>query len=81
MADYTANPEGGNGGNDPTVNKEELIKHVLEAIATAIAFLKEHDIPKNVKIIGDKTFSGCSKLATMNLKNNELRRLITNEGY
>ena len=43
LADYTANPEGGNGGNDPTVNKEELLKHVLEAIATAIAFLKEHD--------------------------------------
>ena len=43
LADYTANPEGGNGGNDPTVNKEELIKHVLEAIAAATAFLKEHD--------------------------------------
>ena len=43
LADYTANPEGGNGGNDPTVNKEELIKHVLDAIAAATAFLKEHD--------------------------------------
>ena len=43
LADYTANPEGGNGGNDPTINKEELIKHVLEAIAAATAFLKEHD--------------------------------------
>ena len=43
LADYTANPEGGNGGNDPTVNKEELIKHVLEAIAAATAFLQEHD--------------------------------------
>ncbi len=43
LADYTANPEGGNGGNDPTVNKEELIKHVLEAIAATTAFLKEHD--------------------------------------
>ena len=43
LADYTANPEGGNGGNDPTINKEELIKHVLEAIVAATAFLKEHD--------------------------------------
>jgi len=43
LADYTANPEGGNGGNDPTINKEELIKHVLEAIAAATTFLKEHD--------------------------------------
>ena len=43
LADYTANPEGGDGGNDPTVNKDELIKHVLEAIAATTAFLKEHD--------------------------------------
>ena len=43
LADYTANPGGGNGGNDPTVNKEELINHVLETIAAATAFLKEHD--------------------------------------
>ncbi|MBR2239091.1 MAG: type I restriction endonuclease subunit R [Prevotella sp.] len=43
LADYTANPEGHESGNDPTVNKEELIKHVLEAIAAATAFLKEHN--------------------------------------
>ena len=43
LADYTANPEGGDGGNDPTINKDELIKHVLEAIAATTAFLKEHD--------------------------------------
>lgn len=41
LADYTANPDGGEGGNDPTVNKEELIKNVWEIIATAVAFL--HD--------------------------------------
>lgn len=41
LADYTSNPEGGNGG-DPTVDKKELIKHVLEAIAAATDFLKEH---------------------------------------
>jgi len=43
LADYTANPEGHEGGNDPTVDKQELIKHVLETIAAADAFLKEHD--------------------------------------
>lgn len=42
LADYTANPDGHNG-NDPTVDKKELIKHVLEIIAAATAFLKEHD--------------------------------------
>jgi type I restriction enzyme R subunit len=43
LADYTANPEGRENGNDPTVDKKELIKHVLEAIAAATSFLKEHD--------------------------------------
>jgi type I restriction enzyme R subunit len=43
LADYTANPEGHESGNDPTVDKKELIKHVLVAIAAATAFLKEHD--------------------------------------
>ena len=42
LADYTANP-GGEGGNDPTVDKKELIKHVLETIAAATYYLKEHD--------------------------------------
>ncbi len=42
LADYTANPEGGNGGNDPTVDKKELIQHVLDAIAAAAAYLSEH---------------------------------------
>jgi type I restriction enzyme R subunit len=42
LADYTANPEGGEGGNDPTIDKKELIKQVMEIIAAATAFLKEH---------------------------------------
>ena len=42
LADYTANTEGG-AGNDPTIDKKELIKHVLETIAATTAFLKEHD--------------------------------------
>ena len=43
LADYTANPGGETGGNDPTIDKEELIKHVVESIAVATEFLKEHD--------------------------------------
>ena len=43
LADYTANPEGGTEGNDPTIDKKELIKHVMETIAAATAFLKEHN--------------------------------------
>ena len=43
LADYTANPEGHERGNDPTINKKELIRYVLEVIAAATAFLKEHD--------------------------------------
>ena len=42
LADYTANPEGGTNGNDPTLDKQELIKHVMETMAMATAFLKEH---------------------------------------
>lgn len=42
LADYTANPEG-EGGNDPTIDKKELIKHVHETIAAARTFLNEHE--------------------------------------
>ena len=42
LADNTANPEG-EGGNDPTIDKKELIKHVHETIAAATAFLNEHE--------------------------------------
>ena len=42
LADYTANPEG-EGGNDPTIDKKELIKHVYETIATTTVFLNEHE--------------------------------------
>lgn len=44
LADYTANPEGGNGAGDPTINKDELIMRVNETLAATISFLKEHDI-------------------------------------
>ncbi len=42
LADYTAN-QGGYGGEDPTIDKKELIQHVINVIAAATAFLKEHD--------------------------------------
>lgn len=42
LADYTANPDGGAGGNDPTIDKQELINHVLETMNAATLFLKEH---------------------------------------
>ena len=43
LADYTANPGGDEGGDDPTIDKKELIMHGLETIAAATSFLKEHD--------------------------------------
>ncbi|MDY3304836.1 MAG: DUF3387 domain-containing protein, partial [Clostridia bacterium] len=38
LADYTANA-GGNGGSDPTVDKDELIARIIETIGKADAFL------------------------------------------
>lgn len=42
LADYTANV-GGNGGTDPTVDKDELIARIIETIAKSKAFLLEND--------------------------------------
>lgn len=42
LADYTANV-GGNGGADPTVDKEKLIARIIETIGKAKMFLAEHD--------------------------------------
>ena len=42
LADYTANI-GGNGGTDPTVDKDELIARIIETISKAKAFLLEND--------------------------------------
>ena len=55
LADYTANSEGGDG-NDPTIDKNELIKHVYEAITAATAFLKEHYFELNELIEADNFF-------------------------
>lgn len=42
LADYTANV-GGNGGTDPTVDKDELIARIMETLEKAKAFLLEKD--------------------------------------
>ncbi len=42
LADYTVNV-GGNGGTDPTVDKNKLIARIIETIAKAKAFLSEKD--------------------------------------
>ena len=55
LADYTANP-GGEGGNDPTIDKKELIQHVLETIAAATAFLNEHEFELKNLIEADNFF-------------------------
>ena len=41
LADYTANV-GGQGSTDPTVDKAEIIRKILETIAAAKAYLQEH---------------------------------------
>lgn len=42
LADYTANV-GGNGGTDPTIDKDELIARIMDTIAKAKLFLAEND--------------------------------------
>ena len=58
LADYTANPEG-ESGNDPTIDKKELIKHVHETIAAATAFLGEHEFELKKLIEEDNFFKLC----------------------
>ena len=62
LADYTANPEGHTAGNNgPTIDKKELIKHVMETIAAATAFLKGHDFELD-KLIHAQSFEKLSML-------------------
>ena len=63
LADYTANPDG-NAGNDPTIDKKELIQHVLETIATTIDFLKEHDFDLD-DLIKAKKFEEFERLSLL----------------
>ena len=55
LADYTANPEG-ESGNDPTIDKKELIKHAHKTIAAATAFLSEHNFELKNLIEADNFF-------------------------
>lgn len=54
LADYTANPEGHENGNDPTIDKKELITHVLETITAAKTFLEEHEFLLDGLIYAEK---------------------------
>lgn len=56
LANYTANPEGNTQGEDPTIDKNELIKQINNVIAGATAFLWEHHIGLN-KIIEAQEFA------------------------
>lgn len=42
LADYTSSPDGGDKGNDPTIDKQELLNHVDEVLSAATVFLGEH---------------------------------------
>lgn len=63
LADYTANPDGGAGGNDPTIDKKELINHVLETMNAATMFLKEHGSELQ-ELIDAESFKKLSLLKT-----------------
>ena len=41
LADYTANVSG-QGGADPTIDKEKLIAHILQVIFEAKGYLQQH---------------------------------------
>jgi len=62
LADYTANAKGLEG-NDPTIDKEKLIKSVDETIAATREFLKEHGIDLQ-ELIDAESFMKLSKLKT-----------------
>lgn len=49
LADYTANV-GGNGGTDPTVDKDKLIERILDTITKADEFLEENDFDLDMLI-------------------------------
>jgi type I restriction enzyme R subunit len=46
LADYTANV-GGQGGDDPTVDKDELIARIIDTINKSKAFLREREFDLN----------------------------------
>lgn len=60
MADYTANV-GGQGGTDPTVDKEQLIARVLDTVSAAKAFLLRYNF-KLQDLIDAKDFEKMARL-------------------
>lgn len=62
LADYTANAKG-QEGNDPTIDKEKLIKSVDETVAATREFLKEHGIDLQ-ELIEAESFMKLSLLKT-----------------
>ncbi len=62
LADYTANAKGLEG-NDPTIDKEKLIKSADETIAATREFLKEHGIDLQ-ELIEAESFMKLSLLKT-----------------
>ena len=62
LADYTGNANG-TEGNDPTIDKEKLIKNVDDTIAATREFLKEHGIDLQ-ELIEAESFMKLSKLKT-----------------
>ena len=62
LADYTANV-GGQGGDDPTIDKEKLIERILETIKKAKGFLKEKGFALN-DLIDAAGFEKLSQLQT-----------------
>ena len=62
LADYTANANGLEG-NDPTIDKEKLIKNVDKTIAATREFLKEHGIDLQ-ELIEAESFMKLSMLKT-----------------
>lgn len=53
LADYTAN-QGGQGGTDPTIDKEKLISRIHELIDAATEFLAEHDFNLEALVNAEK---------------------------
>lgn len=62
LADYTANING-NGGADPTVDKEKLIARIMETLDAAESFLAGYDFSLQ-KLIGAKDFQKLALLQT-----------------
>ena len=60
LSDYTQN-KNGTSHTDPTVDKDELIAHILESVAAATALLQEHDFDLSALIAA----SGFAKMTLL----------------